>query len=141
MELVGARFSEARAAESALREIEVASGGQSIDAAIHALGSTLYDKPVSAVVLAGRFEIDAVDGVIAIIERHGGTILTRRREWSDVAANARSAAGEDQAHIIPFREKRPAARSEDVERRRLRPRLRPPGTLRRRADPNPRISR
>jgi len=81
MHVVGARFADLGSANAALGEIRARVGIAGGDVAVRPLGSTRYDEPVAAFLLAGRFPAAEVDRVIGIVEQHGGTVLSRSIEW------------------------------------------------------------
>jgi len=103
MELVGARFSDAGAAETAMGEIRESVTVGTDDMATHALGSTRYESPSADVVLAGRFDPADAEAVLRILRRHGGTIVLLRNEPRD-AGEARL-----QTPVAPHRDVRVAA--------------------------------
>jgi hypothetical protein len=81
MYLVGARFDDLAGAQAALLElrerIEVGEG----DVGLRPLGSLHYEQPTEGLVVAGRFQHGDVDGVVDILQRHGGEIVFKRAEW------------------------------------------------------------
>ena len=81
MYLVGARFDDLGAAESALAELRQRVLVDAADLGLRPLGSLRYEQPESGLVVAGRFQPDDVDGVVEIMERNGGEIVFRRAEW------------------------------------------------------------
>jgi hypothetical protein len=120
MDVIGARFAELSAAtdtrEAILASVAVPPG----DVAIRPLGTTRYEEPVEAFLLAGRFASASAPTVVRLIREHGGTILSRRTEWRpqprmvvSTAPRAPAAARRQQAssrHPVRKRLRRPAAR-------------------------------
>jgi hypothetical protein len=80
MIVVGARFRALAGARAALRAVrstvEVAPG----DLGLRGLGSTRYEAPAEAFVVAGRFEPEDVDAVVETFHAHGGRIIERRAD-------------------------------------------------------------
>jgi hypothetical protein len=81
MYLVGARFADPASANVAMRELRDRVATAPGDLGLRPLGSLRYERPTVGVVVAGRFELDDVDSVVAIMERHGGEVVFRRAEW------------------------------------------------------------
>jgi hypothetical protein len=81
MYLVGARFSAARSAEAAVRELRDAIAVGPGDLSLQPLGSVRYERPASGLVVAGRFAPADVDAVVEILQRHRGEVVFRRPEW------------------------------------------------------------
>jgi hypothetical protein len=80
MYLVGARYSDVGSANVALGELRDRIEVAPRDLGVRPLGSLHYERPAVGVVVAGRFELDDVDTVVEIMERHGGVIVFRRAE-------------------------------------------------------------
>ena len=81
MHVVGARFPDVESADAALQAIRAGVAVAPGDAGMRALGSTRYEEPATDFLVAGRFEAADVEAVLAIMERHGGAVLSRRAEW------------------------------------------------------------
>jgi hypothetical protein len=120
MDVIGARFVALPAATEAREAILASVAVPPADVAVHPLGSTRYDAPVEAYLLAGRFASASAETVVRVIREHGGTILSRRTEWRPrarmvvaTAAQGRTAARGRPAgsrHPVRKRPRRPAAR-------------------------------
>jgi hypothetical protein len=80
MHVVGARFANLESANAALGDIRASVSIPRADVAVRPLGSTRYEEPASDFLLAGRFPTTEVARVLGIVERHGGTLLSRRIE-------------------------------------------------------------
>ena len=80
MHVIGARFADEAAAMAALLAVRSSLPVEPGDVAVRPLGSTRYEEPATGFVLAGRFDSADVDAVAAIVVRHGGTVISRRRE-------------------------------------------------------------
>lgn len=80
MHVIGARFANLESANAALSEIRASVAIPRADVAVRALGSTRYEQPASGFILAGRFPGVEVERVLGIVERNGGTVLTRHVE-------------------------------------------------------------
>ena len=80
MDVVGAQFRELESAIEAMRAIRGAVAVVPSDVAVRPLGSTSYDQPLEAFVLAGRFASADVALVARIVADHGGIVISRRRE-------------------------------------------------------------
>jgi hypothetical protein len=80
MYVVGARFGTLAAANAALQDLRSAVPVAPGDVAAWPLGSTRYDEPADAVLLAGRFAEEAVPVVLDVLESHGGEVIERRRD-------------------------------------------------------------
>lgn len=78
MEVVGARFRALAGARAALRAVVEGVSVAPGDAALRPLGSTRYDLPADAFVVAGRFHAADVPTVIRLLHAHGGRIIERR---------------------------------------------------------------
>jgi hypothetical protein len=81
MDVIGARFANLAAAIAARDAIRAAVGVSAADVAVRPLGTTRYDEPIEAFVLAGRFPSAVADAVVGLMRDGGGTILSRRTEW------------------------------------------------------------
>lgn len=81
MYLVGARFDDLDAAKAALFELRELVQVEDEDVGLRPLGSLRYEQPARGLVLAGRFQLTDVDGVVEIMRRHGGEIVFKRAEW------------------------------------------------------------
>jgi hypothetical protein len=80
MHVVGARFANLESANAALGDIRSSVAIPRSDVAVRPLGSTRYEQPASGFVLAGRFPAIEVERVLGIVERYGGTVLSRHVE-------------------------------------------------------------
>jgi hypothetical protein len=119
MDLIGGRFADLAAAVAARDAILAAVAVPVADVAVRALGTTQYDNPLHAFVLAGRFPSAMADLAVRLIREHGGAIISRRTEWqasvrptgqtSAPAAGARPGAPRATAFALK-RPRRPAAR-------------------------------
>ena len=89
MDVIGASFASLAAAVAARVAILAFVGVPAADVSVRPLGTTRYDRPLDAFVLAGRFPSTLADAVVSLIRDHGGTILSRRREWQPRAGQAR----------------------------------------------------
>ena len=121
MHVIGGRFSELGAATAARDAILAAVAMPPADVAVRPLGTTEYDHPIEAFLLAGRFEPGAVAAVTRLVREHGGTVIWSRAEWKarprpTADASVRRARGrrriEVDARIAPSRKRvrRPVAR-------------------------------
>ena len=81
MYLVGARFDDLDAARAALFELRELVRPEDDDVGLRPLGSLRYEQPARGLVVAGRFRLTDVDGVVEIMHRHGGEIVFKRAEW------------------------------------------------------------
>jgi hypothetical protein len=88
MHVVGARFMSLDAAIAALRAIRASVAVEPVDVAVRPLGTTRYDRPIEAYLLAGRFREEDVDTVARIAEQHGGLVFSRRAELPRRTAEA-----------------------------------------------------
>ncbi len=80
MHVVGARFANLESANAALGDIRASVAIPRSDVAVRPLGSTRYEEPPSGFVLAGRFPPVEVARVLGIVERYGGTLLSKHVE-------------------------------------------------------------
>ena len=80
MDVIGARFADLSAAMAARDAILAVVAVPSADVAVRALGTTRYDQPIEAFVLAGRFPFAAAQDVVRLMRDHGGVIISRRFE-------------------------------------------------------------
>jgi len=94
MYLVGARFDDLVAARAALFELRALVQLEDEDVGLRPLGSLRYEQPARGLVLAGRFQLTDVDGVVEIMHRHGGEIVFKRPEWRTPRPHSR---GSDRA--------------------------------------------
>jgi len=62
MDVIGGRFTDLHAATAARHAILASVAMPPADVAVRPLGSTRYDQPVEAFVLAGRFPSGVADG-------------------------------------------------------------------------------
>ena len=81
MDVIGARFANLPAAIAARDAICAAVAVPASDVAVRPLGTTRYDEPVDAFVLAGKFPTALAEAVVRLMRDGGGTILSRRTEW------------------------------------------------------------
>jgi hypothetical protein len=94
MYLVGARFDDLDAARAALVELRELVQLEDEDVGLRPLGSLRYEQPAHGLVLAGRFQLTDVDGVVEVMHRHGGEIVFKRPEWRTARPHSR---GSDRA--------------------------------------------
>lgn len=80
MIVVGARFRALAGAKAALRAVRNAVAVAPGDAAVRPLGSTRYEAPAEAFVVAGRFEEDDAWKVVQLLHAHGGRIIEQRMD-------------------------------------------------------------
>lgn len=99
MHVIGGRFSDLVAATAARDAILAAVAMPPADIAVRPLGTTRYDHPIEAFLLAGRFDAGAVATVTRLVHEHGGTVISSRVEWK---ARHRSTA-EGSVHQAPAR--------------------------------------
>jgi hypothetical protein len=78
MIVVGARFRALAAARAALNAVRGAVSVAPGDAGVRPLGSTGYEAPADAFVVAGRFEDGDEVKVVQLLHAHGGRIIERR---------------------------------------------------------------
>ena len=88
MHVIGSRFADLRAALSARHAILASVAVPAADVAVRPLGTTRYDEPVEAFVLAGRFPPGAAEAVVRLMREHGGAIISHRTEWKPKAAGS-----------------------------------------------------
>jgi hypothetical protein len=89
MDVIAARFPDLPAAVAVRDAILAAVAVTAADVAVRPLGTTKYDEPIHAFVLAGRFPSAAAEAVVRLMRDGGGTILTRRTEWLPQGRQAR----------------------------------------------------
>ena len=116
MNVVGARFADLRAAMAARDAILGAVPMPPADIAVRPLGTTQYDDPIEAFLLAGRFDGAAVPLVTRVVHDHGGTVIWSRTEWKSRSrptpeAGVRRAPARRPATTPRKRLRRPVARS------------------------------
>lgn len=81
MHVIGGRFSDLGAATAARDAILAAVAMAPADIAVRPLGTTQYDHPIEAFLLAGRFPAGAVATVTRLVNEHGGRVISSRVEW------------------------------------------------------------
>lgn len=80
MRMVGARFDDENDAHRALDELRTRFQLADADAGVRPLGTTAYDEPADAALLAGRFWPDRVAAVSDIVTEHGGEVVVDEDE-------------------------------------------------------------
>jgi hypothetical protein len=82
VDVIGARYADLPAAIAARHAILASVAMPAADLAVRPLGTTRYDEPVAAFVLAGRFPSALGSRIVRLMRDHGGTIILRRAEWA-----------------------------------------------------------
>jgi hypothetical protein len=80
MYLVGARFPDQEDAARSLAELRSCLDIGPDDAGVEAMGTTDYEDPMEAALLAGRFRPDRLALVEQVIARNGGAIVLEKSE-------------------------------------------------------------
>jgi hypothetical protein len=122
MHVLGARFETDEAAFGALRQLRARFDLGDGDAEVLPLGSTEYEAPSSGTILAGRFRVEVLEEVRALLERVGGTVCVDRDDVPLPVDTAREQAFPvDVAQIEEPRARRASSTRERREDRDLRP--------------------
>ena len=116
MDVIGARFTELGAAIAARDAILAAVALPAADIAVRPLGTTRYDHPLDAFVLAGRVPAAAAGTVVQLIRAAGGQILSHRTESPQPVRSAPQ-PGMQQPRGVRARVPRPTVRVRKRPRR------------------------
>jgi hypothetical protein len=123
-ERLGARFDDRDTAVAVMHELRQRFGLGIEDIEVQALGSTHYEEPSTATLLAGRFPPTVADDAITIIRAAGGELVERRLEPDPVIALPTSIgapASADDVGVAANPRHRPARRGRRWERAPSRP--------------------